>query len=420
MLTFQYIIFLSLLALLPVMLIVFLYAKSKKKKTIKKIGDEALVNQLLSQYKSASYLKKFIFLFIGMGLLVLALANPRSATGTNPVSRNGIDVMIALDVSKSMLAQDIKPSRLDRAKQLLSRLIDKLGNDRIGIVVFAGKSYLQMPLSADHGAAKMYLSAATPESIPTQGTVIGDALKMSYASFNSKEKKYKAVILISDGEDHDEAAISTAKEMAEQGVVIHTVGIGSKEGAPIIDEASGEMKKDAEGNTVISKLNEEELMNIAKNGNGSYQFFGNNDNVVSNIASQLSSMDQRSVKDDSMTNYESYFQLFIGVAFLLLLIELFISEVKKNKTKTVKLKPAVAILFMFFSVAAFAQTEKKVIKEGNDAYKNNNFPVAANAYDQALKKDPTNTIAEYNLGNALYKSGKKDSAIVAYDNSIKR
>ncbi len=415
---FQYIEFLYGLALLAVMLIVFLYAKHKKKKAISKIGDPGLVKQLLVQYKTASFLKKFIFLFIAMALLVLALANPRTPTGNNLVDRNGIDVMIALDVSKSMLAQDIKPDRLARAKQLLSRLIDRLANDRIGIVVFAGKAYLQMPLSSDQAAAKMYLSAATPESIPTQGTVIGDALKMSYASFNSKEKKYKAVILISDGEDHDEGAINTAQQMAAEGVVIHTIGIGSKDGAPIIDEATGEMKKDAEGNTVISKLNEEELLSIAKSGNGTYQYFGSTDNVVSNLVDQLTSMDKRSIKDDSLVNYRSYFQWVLGIALLFLLLEMFVSEIKKNKV--VKLKPVVVAVLLFIGNAAFAQNENKAIKEGNDAYKDTNYVGAVSSYQKALKKNGSNTTAQYNLGNALYKSGKKDSAILAYDKSIQQ
>ncbi|WP_255156398.1 VWA domain-containing protein [Ferruginibacter sp. HRS2-29] len=401
------------------MLIVFLVAKNRKKKTITKIGEPLLVKQLLAQYRAASFFKKFIVLFVAMAALILALANPRSATGNNLVDRNGIDVMIAIDVSKSMLAQDIKPTRLDRAKQLLGKLIDKLGNDRIGIVVFAGKAYLQMPLTGDHAAAKMYLSAASTESIPTQGTVIGDALKMCYASFNTKEKKYKAVILISDGEDHDEGAISTAKQMGSEGVVIYTIGIGSKEGAPIIDEATGAMKKDAEGNTVISKLNEEELQSIAQSGNGAYQFFGSTDNVVNNLAHQLASMDQRAVKDESLTNYQSYFQVLLAIALLLLVIELFISETKRNKLS--RLKPAaVSFLFMLAGTAAMAQENNKTIKEGNEAYGKKDYSRAASSYEKVVKKDSNNLVAQYNLGSAYYKSGRKDSAIEAYDRSIRQ
>ena len=417
--TFQYTYFLYLLALLPIMLIVFLYARGRKKKTIKKIGDELLVKQLLAGYKASSYITKFLFLFLAMGLLVLAFANPRIVTGNNQGTRNGVDVMIAVDVSKSMLAQDIKPNRLERAKQLLSRLIDRLKNDRIGIVVFAGKAYLQMPISADHSAAKMYLTAATPESIPTQGTVIGDALKMCYASFNSKEKKYKAVVLISDGEDHDEGAIKVAKDMADEGIVIHTVGIGSREGAPIMDESTGELKKDAEGNTVITKLNEEELASIAKEGDGVYQYFSSNENVISNIENQLANMDQRSITDESLMNYKSYFQYALGLAFLFLLLELFVRETIRSKP--IALRAAnITLLFLFLNGNLFAQNDTKILKDGNDAYKKKDFSTAETAYSTVLSKDPANTTAQYNLGNALYKSGKKDSAIVAFDASVKQ
>ena len=302
---------------------------------------------------------------------MLSIANLRSSHGTSKIKRNGIDVMIALDVSKSMLAQDISPNRLDRAKQLLNKLIDKLSNDRIGIIVFAGKAYLQMPLTADHSAAKMYLSAATPETVPTQGTVIGDALKMCYAAFNTKEKKYKSVILISDGEDHDENALKVAEEMAQQGVVINSVGIGSPAGAPIMDATTNELKKDNEGNTVITKLNEQELKDIASKGNGSYLLFNNTDAVVAGLFDKLSSLETRSVDDNSLVNYKSWFQYFLGVALLFLLLELFVAEVRKNNF--IKIKAAVMGLFCLVSFSVHAQSENETIKAGNDAYKKMNM-----------------------------------------------
>ena len=194
--------------------------------------------------------------------------NPRKPGETNKTNRKGIDIAIALDVSKSMLAADLAPNRLERAKQFIGKLMNEMPNDRIALVLFAGKAYLQMPLTVDHGAAQMFVSSASPDAVPQQGTVISDALKMSANVFNNAEKRFKAVILISDGEDHDEDAVKTAKELAEQGVMINTVGIGSPEGANIIDPATGEKKKDEAGNTVISKLNEEELKQIAKQPTG--------------------------------------------------------------------------------------------------------------------------------------------------------
>lgn len=404
--------------MVPIIFAMYLYAGAKKKKAIKKIGDQELVAQLMKQYNSKSFVQKFLLATVAMAAMVVALANLRKPSGAENVSRAGIDVMIALDVSKSMLAQDVSPSRLERAKQMLSRLIDKLGNDRIGIVIFAGKAYLQMPITGDLSAAKMYLGSADTESVPTQGTVIADALKMCNASFNTKERKYKAVVLISDGEDHDEAADEIAKQMSNDGVVIYTVGIGSTAGSPIIDETTGEMKKDAEGNTVISKLNEAALRSIAEKGNGGYMLYNNTETVASTIASNLATMDQRAVKDDSLTNYKSYYQWFLGLALLLLIAELFISEMKIVKQRT--LKPAVVALLMMMGFSATAQSDKQTIKKGNDAYKNEKYDSAAMEYNKALQKNPDNVTAQYNLGNALYKNEKKEEAINAYDKSISK
>jgi Ca-activated chloride channel family protein len=356
---------------------------------------------------------------VGFTAATFALANIRSASDTEQVKRNGIDVMVALDVSNSMLAQDINPNRLDRAKQVISKMVDRLSNDRVGIVIFAGKAYLQMPLTSDHGAAKLYLSAATPESVPTQGTVIGDALKMCYLSFNSKEKKYKAIVLLSDGEDHDEGAVESAKQMAADGVVIHTVGIGTVQGAAVPDVATGQLKKDNAGNIVVSALNEDVLKKVAEAGQGQYQLFSNTETVVSNIVSQLSTMDQRSVSDDSLINYKSFFQIFLGIAFLFLLIELFISE-KRRRLAEGKLKPVIASLVMIFiSISADAQDDKKLIKEGNEAYKNRQYEKAAAAYEKAARENAESQEAIYNLGSALYKNGDSAKAISAYDMAIK-
>ncbi|MBC7935783.1 MAG: VWA domain-containing protein [Rhizobacter sp.] len=418
MLQFQYLLLLAALLLVPVITGMYFFARAKKKKAIKIIGDPQLVAQLMKQYNAKSFVQKFLLATVAMAALVIALANLRKPSGAENVSRAGIDVMIALDVSKSMLAQDVSPNRLERAKQMLSRLIDKLGNDRIGIVIFAGKAYLQMPITGDLPAAKMYLGSADTESVPTQGTVIGDALKMCNASFNTKEKKYKAVVLISDGEDHDEAADEIAKQMSNDGVVIYTVGIGSTAGSPIIDERTGEMKKDAQGNTVISKLNETALRSIAENGNGGYMLYNNTEAVASTIAAQLSTMDQRAVKDDSLTNYETYYQWFLGLALVLLLIELFISEMKTNKQRN--LKPVALFLALALSMGTSAQSEKQTIKRGNTAYDTANFSAAATSYTKVLQKNPDNAIAQFNLGNALYKSDKKADAIGAYDKSINK
>ena len=432
MFSFQHIEYLIGLAAIPLLLILYFFVLNWKKRTIKKIGDANLVREMIKNYSPQKFAFKFVLILAAFTLGVFALANLRSPSGTEKINRNGIDIILALDVSKSMLAQDIKPNRLERAKQAISKLIDKLDNDRIGIVVFAGRAYLQMPLTGDHGAAKMYLASSSTDIVPTQGTVIADALKMCYSSFNSKEKKYKAVILISDGEDHDEGALKMAAQMAEEGIVINTVGIGSPQGSTIIDELTNQPKQDVNGNTVITRLNEDELMKIAEKGNGMYQLFSNTDDLVNKLDVQLGSMDQRTVTEDSLVNYKNYFPYFLLLALGLMVIELFVSERKavgswqlpfgKSARKNAVASPFTLCLLLFafclLPVSTIAQTEKVLIKKGNEAYEKKEYDNAITNYQQASVKNPANPTAQYNLGNALYKNKKIDEAVQAYDNAL--
>lgn len=422
MIQFQHIEYLIGLIALPMMIGLYIFVIRWKKKTIVKIGDPELVNQLIREYSSKKFRLKFIFFSIAFTIGVIALANPRLPMGNTKINRSGIDVMIALDVSKSMLAQDIKPDRLERAKQVLSKLIDQLGDDRIGIVVFAGRSYLQMPLTTDHAAAKMYLSTATPEIVPTQGTVIGDALKMCYNSFNAKEKKFRSIILISDGEDHDENAIALAKAIASEGVMINTIGIGSPEGSIILDAETNSPKKDVAGNPVITKLNEAELKSIAANGKGVYQLYSSTDAVVNQLMSQLNGMDQKPITEKSMLTYQYFFYFLLAIVFLLLVIDFFITEVSSvQKFKFINLLPKLRFpffLLILFSFKATAQNSEGLIKKGNEAYNNKQYELAQENYKKALNKNPINSKAQYNLGNALYRNKKSEDALTAYDVAI--
>ena len=424
MLRFQYNEYLLLLSVIPLLIVLYFFMLAWKKKTIKKIGDARLVNEMIKDYLPQRFAIKFVLIVVAFATGVLALANLRFPKGTEKVSRNGIDVMIALDVSKSMLAQDIQPNRLDRAKQVLGKLIDKLANDRIGIVVFAGKAYLQMPLTGDHGAAKMYLASASTDVVPTQGTVVADALKMCNSSFNAKEKKYKSVVLISDGEDHDEGAEKIAEQMANEGISINTIGIGSPGGAPIIDATTNQEKKDNQGNVIVTKLNEEELMSIASKGNGIYQLFTTTDEVVSKLEAQLNSMDQRVITEDSLVNYSNYFSYFLALTLILLVIEIMISTKKKwaweekIKTESKHLPIITGLFLVMIPSAIFAQNENSIVKKGNDAYEKKEYGKAIDNYRNVIEKNPLNVTAQFNLGNALYRNKKSDEALGAYENAI--
>jgi tetratricopeptide (TPR) repeat protein len=420
---FQHPGYLLALAALPVLGILYLWLLQWKKKAIQKIGDKHLVEQLITGYSPWRFFIKFLLVCIAYAAGIVALANPRLPGGRTEEKRNGIDVMIALDVSRSMLAQDIQPSRLERAKQCVSRLIDKLpGGDRTGLVLFAGRAYLQMPLTGDNAAAKMFLSSASPDAVPVQGTVISDALQLCHAAFNSTEKKYKAVVLISDGEDHDEGALKMAKAMADEGIVIHAIGAGSANGAVITDVGTGDVKKDAQGNTVLTKLNEAVLKSIAVTGNGTYQLLTNADETAAAIQGQLQQMERRSIASGSPLLYKSFYRWFVALALLLLVVELFVSErvmAVAEKTILHRLKqPALLLVLLLCSNGLVAQSSNQLTVKGNKAYKDGDYATAAEQYKLAAEKDTASRQAFYNLGNALYKSGKADEALNAYDAAL--
>lgn len=416
MIHFQYTEYLLSLTAIPVMILLYFLLVRWKKKAAKKIGDPLLVKQLTKGLSSKKFNSKLVLFIIGFTLCGFAIAGLVEPDGTQKINRKGIDVMIALDVSKSMLAQDIQPSRLERAKQVISKIIDNAPDDKIGLVVFAGRAYLQMPMTVDHEAAKMYLSTASPDDVPTQGTVISQALKMCYAAFNPKEKTYKSIILISDGEDHDDDALKIAKQLGKEGIMINTIGIGSPQGAPIMDPETNSYKVDDKGNTVITKLNQDELSSIAKSGNGLYQLYSTTNEVANNIKSQLSGIGKETtISDSSYEAFKQYFQYFLAAALFLLILEFFISEKRRLNKKVV----TTLVIFFFIGSQSFAQNVKNEIIKGNEAYKKNNYDAAENSYRSALKIADNNTTASYNLGNALYRKDNTDEAVEAFDNTIK-
>lgn len=317
--------------LLSVVLVagLFVFRINKRKKQLATIGDKGLVSAMMPTYSASRQWLRFALIAMALFTGVIGLANLQAGSRSEKIERKGIDVMIALDVSKSMLAKDISPNRMEKAKQLINKLLDKLGNDRVGLIVFAGRAYVSVPLTIDFSALKMNLSAANSDMVPTQGTVIGEAISMARQSFNTKETKYKSIILISDGEDHDEEAMKEVKQAVEEGIMINTVGIGSPDGSPIVDDETGQHKLDENGVEIISKLNEQELQSIASNGQGIYQRLNNTEVCADAIATQINTSEQRNFGDTIFTDYNSYYQYFLAISLLLIIIESFIPERKK-------------------------------------------------------------------------------------------
>jgi Ca-activated chloride channel family protein len=335
MLRFQHISHLFALAAIPVFVVLFVWLIYWRKSKIKKLGDIQLVSEQIRGVIAGRITLKFILLCVAFLLLAIGWANLQTGDKTEKVQRKGVDVMIALDLSKSMLARDVEPDRLTRAKQLIMRMTDKMQNDRAGLIVFAGRAYLQVPLTIDYSALKMMLNNVNTGLIPTQGTVIGDAIDMAMQSFSQKERKYKSLVIISDGEDHDEQALAKAKEAAEAGVTIHTVGIGSPQGTTLYDPDTKSVKLDENGAPVVSKLNEDELKSLAATGHGTYTLLRNTDDAAEKLVDAMAGMEQKSLGSVVFTDFTSYFQYFLAAAFVLLAAEWFLPGAKlKMKTET--------------------------------------------------------------------------------------
>ncbi|MBY0476340.1 MAG: VWA domain-containing protein [Chitinophagaceae bacterium] len=331
MFSFAHIEYLLLLGLLVPVVLLFIFYRRWKKKTKKKLGDEQLVNLLTANHSTKKFSAKFILLLAAMAFITLGAANLRAPGAAENVNRKGRDIIIAMDVSKSMLADDVKPSRLEKSKQFISKLFDQLPDDRIGLIWFAGKAYLPMPLTADQGAASLFVQSAGPDAVPTQGTVIGEALRLSAESFPQQSKRYKVVLLITDGEDHDESAMSMAKQLKDRGILLITLGLGTAEGSPIMDPDTKDFKKDKLGQTIVTKLNEPLLQQMAVTNGGLYGNLQNNtDAMIKEVAGIINQLEKKGTEGEvSNTNYINYFMWFLAFALLLLVIETFITERKK-------------------------------------------------------------------------------------------
>ncbi len=325
---------LHLLWIIPILILVFYISVYRRKKALKKFGDINLLGQLMVGYSSAKPKLKFYFFLFAVVFLIFAIVNPQIGSKLREAERSGIDIMIALDISKSMNAEDIKPSRLKKAKQSISQLIDKLTGDRIGIIVFAGKAYTQLPITTDYSAAKMFLSTIDSDLAPKQGTSIGNAIELAMNSFDENDNSSKSIIIITDGEDHEEEALTFAKEANNRGITVHTIGMGLPEGAPIPvfkNNRKVGFKKDRSGNTVVSKLNEQLLVDIAKAGEGNYVRANNIKTGLKLIFDDINAMEKKKFESKMFSDYEDRFQYVLAVAIIFLIISILITNVKNGK-----------------------------------------------------------------------------------------
>ena len=322
--------YLYLLLLLPLLIGVFIYTVIQKRRNINKFGNPDLLAELMPNVSIVRPQVKFYLQLFSVLLLVIVLAQPQFGTKQEKEKRKGIEVMIALDVSNSMMAQDVQPSRLEKAKQVLSKLVDGMTNDKIGLIVFAGDAYTQLPITVDYVSAKMFLSTISPQLVPRQGTAIGSAIDLAIKSFGPKSESGRAIIVITDGENHEDDAVGAAKLAAENNIVVDVIGMGKIDGSPIPIPGTMSFWKDKDGNVVVSKLNETMCKEIAVAGKGLYVHADNSNSAYKKITKELDTLAKSDIKTSIFSEYNEQFQSFALFAPLILIIDFFLFD-RKNK-----------------------------------------------------------------------------------------
>ena len=325
--------YLYLLFIVPIVALLFLYNQYWKRKKQREFGDLALVKKLSPESSVFKPFLKLVVLLLAMVGIILGLVNPKIGTKMETVKREGIDIVFAMDVSKSMLAEDVAPSRLEKSKQIVSQIINQLGNDRIGIVAYAGSAFPVLPITTDYGVAKMFLQSINTDIVSSQGTSLDEAIKLSATYFDEKSKTSKLLIMISDGEDHSEGAESAAEEAKKLGMKIITIGVGTQNGSTIPLRRNGvieSFKRDNNNEVVITKLNKEGLKTIAKTTKGGYVDGNNTKAVLDYVKNALDNIQKTEFESTQMADFQSQFQWFLGFAFALLFLDVFFLE---RKTK---------------------------------------------------------------------------------------
>ena len=317
---------------IPVFVIAYIVMTKRKERQLKAFGDPELMAQLMPDASKSRAIWKFSLMLVALVLLIVAAARPQFGQKENTVKRQGIEVMVALDISNSMLAEDVAPNRLDRAKHMLSKMIDNMVDDKVGLVVFAGEAFTQLPITCDYVSAKMFLNTITPNLIQTQGTAIGTALQTAITSFGSPESEAgRAIILITDGENHEDDAIAAAKKAHELGIKVFVIGIGKPEGAPIPKPGTNDYFKDRQGQVVVSKLNEEMCQQIAQAGSGVYVRCDNTNTAMRALQQELDHIATSELESTVYADYNEQYQSFALIALFLLMIEFFIMSRKNHR-----------------------------------------------------------------------------------------
>ena len=416
-------IYLYLLVLIPILALIRFISYRNQKKRLRKFGDINLLKGLMPDVSRFRPSVKFWILQGAMALLIVMLARPQLGTKISHEKRVGIETIIAMDISNSMRAEDIAPSRLDRSKMMVENLVDHFSNDKIGLIVFAGDAFVQLPITSDHVSAKMFLSSIDPSMIATQGTDIARAIDMAVHSFTQEEGIGKAIVVITDGEDHEGGAVESAKAAKDNGMRVYVLGVGSVNGAPVPIPGTGDYMKDNAGNTVMSALNEDMCKQVAQAGGGAYIHVENNSAAQEQLDNELDKLSKKETTSTMYSEFDEQFQAFGILALILLILEICIFDRKNPLLKNVSLfgsrKKVMAMLLLLMTMTAVAQTDRQYIRQGNKQFHRGDYPGAEVSYRKAVEKNPKNPQAAFNLGNALMAQKKDSAAVEQFENAAK-
>ncbi|MCO5234398.1 MAG: VWA domain-containing protein [Chitinophagales bacterium] len=401
---------------IPIIIILFLYFKRRREQKLEKLGDSDKIKDLIHTCSSEQLLLKRLIWLIAILLMILAMMNPQSGSEEETVTNVDSNIIVALDLSNSMLAKDIAPSRLEVSKKFLSNLVQSLGGDRIAFIVFAGKAYIQMPFTTDYGAFEMQLDAVNTDMMPTQGTALGEAIQLAESLEASSKNKSKILVLMSDGEDHDSKAIEMAKLASSKNMIIHTIGVGTITGAPIPDRAMAggvSFKRDKDGNQILTRLNENTLKQIANAGRGKYFNISSKKQALKEIRRSLKWARTSTGEERVYTKYKSYFQWFLFPSIILLMFELagvhILSFRESKKTKIL-----LVLLPILFWISC---TKEKKPYQADAAFKEGKYDLSLELYRSLLAKDSV-AKNKYNFGVGLLAANKEDSALAIFEQVI--
>lgn len=422
MFRFENIEYLYLLPVLIALAAIHYYIIYRKKQQLKSFGDPELMRQL---YLGVSRWRPEVKFWLAMSALVffiVGLARPQFGTRLDTRERVGIEAIIALDVSNSMMAEDVRPNRLEKAKMMVSNMVDGMRDDKVGLIVYAGQAFTQLPITSDYVSAKMFLETISPSMVSVQGTDIAEAINLGMRSFTQQEDVTRAIFLITDGEDNEGGAVEAAKRATEQGIRVYVLGIGNPDGAPIPIPGSSHYIIDDEGNTVVSKLNEAMCREIATAGNGSYIYVDNSSSAQKKLSDQLDRLSKVKMQSQMYSEYDEQFQGFILIGLLLLLIDVLLMERESKSTWLSSLfrrRTGAAVVFLLMSTAMMAQPDRDHVRRGNRYMRDSIYDKAQVEYQKAIEFDNTNPTAHYNLGNALLYQNKPQDAMKSYETATR-